>query len=113
MKFNRGAALTCTFAYNGLDDRVNIGVNGVPTTYTLDLNAGLTQILADDTNTYLYGNGRIAQQSGTTTSYFLGDALSSVRQMASASGAVALTRCAKRDPYGNIVSNAGSAGSCS
>jgi len=50
------------FAYNGLGDRLRQTANGVTTTYTLDLNAGLTQVLADGTNTYLYGNSRIAQQ---------------------------------------------------
>lgn len=47
VKFNQGAVLTYTLAYNGQGDRVSVGVNGVPTTYTLDLNAGLTQILAE------------------------------------------------------------------
>ncbi len=51
------------------------------TNYTLDLAAGLTQVVDDGTNTYLYGNGRIAQVD-STTEYFLGDALGSVRQLA-------------------------------
>jgi len=37
-------------------------VNAATRNYTLDLNTGLTQVLADGTNTYLYGNGRIADQ---------------------------------------------------
>src|SRR5688572_26031088 len=41
-----GLAAT-TFAYNGPGDRVNQTVAGVVTTYTLDLNTGLTQVLAD------------------------------------------------------------------
>jgi YD repeat-containing protein len=49
VKFNQGAALTYTMAYNGQGDRVSVVVNGVPMTYTLDLNAGLTQTLADGT----------------------------------------------------------------
>jgi len=32
------------------------------TSYTLDLNNGLTQVLSDGTDTYLYGNGRIGEQ---------------------------------------------------
>ena len=32
----------------------------------LDLNAGLTQVLIDGTNTYLYDVGRIAQVNTTT-----------------------------------------------
>jgi len=41
------------FAYNGLGDRLRQTANGVTTTYTLDLNAGLMQVLADRSNTYL------------------------------------------------------------
>jgi len=78
---------------------------GITTTYTLDLNAGLTQVLADGTSTYLYGNGRIAQYAGTTPAYFLGDALGSVRQLTNASGAVTLAR--SYQPYGNTLSSVG------
>ena len=94
------------FRYNGLGDRLRQTVNGVVTTYTLDLNADLTQVLADGTNTYLYGNGRVAQQNVTSTDYFLGDALGSVRQLANASGSVTLAR--SYEPYGSVLSSAGS-----
>ncbi len=106
VKLQQGATLTYTLAYNGQGDRVSLAVNGVPTTYTLDLNAGLVQILVEGSTTYLYGTGRIAQQSGTT-SYFLGDGLGSVRQLTDGAGRLALTRW--YDPYGNIVSNRGDA----
>ncbi len=76
--------------------------NGV--NYTLDLNAGLTQVLSDGTNTYLYGNGRVAQ-AGSTTEYFLADALGSVRQLADPAGAVTLTQ--SYAPYGDVVSSVG------
>jgi hypothetical protein len=56
-------------------------VNSVTTQYTLDLNAGLTQVLQDGTNTYLYGVSRIAQYDASSPQYFLGDALGSVRQL--------------------------------
>jgi len=68
-------------------DWVSQTVGGVTTRYTLDLNADLTQILADGTNTYLYGNERIAQYSGMSPSYFMRDALESVRQLADNTGA--------------------------
>ena len=48
---------TTTYSYNGLGDRLM--QNGIH--YTLDLNTGLTQVLSDGTNSYLYGNGRISQ----------------------------------------------------
>jgi len=99
-------ANTYTFAYSGLGDRMRQVAGGITTTYTLDLNAGLTQVLADGTNTYLYGNGRIAQYAGTAPSYFLGDALGSVRQLANSSGAVTLAK--SYQPYGSVLSSAGS-----
>jgi hypothetical protein len=82
----QGTSLTYTYTYNGLGDRFKQVVNGVATTCALNLNAGLTQVLADGTNTYLYGNGRIAPYTGTTPAYFVGDGLGSVRQLANASG---------------------------
>jgi len=83
---------TTTYAYNGLGDRLT--QNG--TQYTLDLNAGLTQVLNDGTTTYTYGLGRSSQQSGTTPEYFLGDALGSVRQLTDQTGAI--TYSAAYDP---------------
>jgi len=79
------------------------------TTYTLDLAAGLTQVLADGTNSYLYGQGRIAQQSGVSESlpqYFLGDALGSVRQLLGTTGSVTLAK--SYEPYGEMLNSVGS-----
>ncbi len=55
-------------------------------------------------NTYLYGNGRIAQVN-TVTEYFLGDALGSVRQLTNVTGDVTLAK--SYDPYGNVTNSAG------
>ena len=101
------------YAYTGLGDRVRqstticLGPCGsaTVTTYTLDLNAGLTQVLADGTNTYLYGHGRIAEYAGTTPDYFMGDALGSVRQLSNASKAVTLAQ--SYQPYGELLSTTG------
>jgi len=68
------------------------------------LNAGLTQALSDGTNAYIYGNGRIAQVN-TTTEYFLGDALGSVRQLTNPSGSIAYAKV--YDPYGVVTAAAG------
>jgi RHS repeat-associated protein len=100
---------TYTYAYNGLGDRVSQTVGGVTTHYTLDLNAGLTQVLSDGTNTYLYGYERIGQYSSTGAGYFLGDALGSVRQMTDGSGAVTLTK--QYEPYGDVLSSSGTGAS--
>ena len=97
---------TYTYAYNGLGDRVSQTVGEVTTTYTLDLNAGLTQVLSDGTNTYLYGYERIAQFSESETGYFLGDSLNSVRQMTDEDGVVTLTK--QYEPYGEVLSSTGS-----
>jgi RHS repeat-associated protein len=93
-------------SYNGLGDRVSETVNGVTTTFTLDLNTGLTQVLADGTNTYLYGSGRICQFTGVESAYFLGDALGSVRQLADGTGVV--TMASDYQPYGEKMSSIGS-----
>jgi RHS repeat-associated protein len=73
----------------------------------LDLEGGLSQVLSDGTNDYLYGNGRILQANGTDTQYFLGDALGSVRQLTDAGGVVSLAK--GYDPFGNANWSAGAA----
>jgi RHS repeat-associated protein len=105
LKTFMNATTTASYSYNGLGDRLQETVNGVTTTFTMDLNTGLTQVLNDGTNTYLYGNGRIAQ-AGITTEYFMSDALGSVRQLTNASGQVTLTK--SYTPYGEALSSVGS-----
>lgn len=103
-----------SYGYNGLGDRLTETVNGVTTTFTMDLSpstglragSGLTQALSDGTNDYLYGHGRIAQSPITQSpnhqmEYFLGDALGSVRQLTNSTGALTLAKA--YDPYGNVV----------
>jgi RHS repeat-associated protein len=79
----------------------------VTTQYTLDINNSLSQVLADDANRYLYGMGRIAQQTPGGWQYFLPDALGSARQLTDAAGALALTQ--SFDPYGGLLASQGSA----
>ncbi len=98
--FNNGTNTT-TYAYNGLGDRLQQTVNYTTTTYAVDIAGGLTQVLSDGTNTYLYGVNRINQQHASLTEYYLADALGSVRQLADSSGDVVLAR--SYDPYGNLV----------
>jgi RHS repeat-associated protein len=92
---------TTTYSYNGFGDRLT--QNG--TQYTLDLNAGLTQVLSNGTTSYTYGMGRISQQSGTTHEYFLSDALGSVRQLVNGAGNVTLAK--SYDPYGVVTQSGG------
>lgn len=97
-----------TYGYNGLGDRIwqDSSQQGAShTEYTLDLNAGLTQVLSDGTNNYTYGLGRISQ-TGVDTEYFLGDALGSVRQLTNGSGDVTLAK--SYTPFGEVLSSNGS-----
>ena len=86
-------------------------IGGVTTDFVLDLNAGLTQVLQEETNTYLYGMERIQQTTGVDSAYFLGDALGSVRQLVGEGGQIDLVR--SYEPYGNVLSSYGSGKSSS
>ena len=96
-----------SFTYNGLGDRLQQTVNAATSNYTLDLNSGLTQVLADGTNVYLYGIGRIAEQISTTWSYYHPDALGSVRQLSDSTGQINLAQ--SYEPYGDVLNSAGTA----
>ena len=95
-----------TYQYNGLGDRLSQTVNGVTTQYSLDLNAGLTQLLSDGTNTWLYGTSRIGEEQPGGFAYHLPDALGSVRQMADGSAGVTLAQ--NFEPFGSVMATAGS-----
>jgi RHS repeat-associated protein len=96
---------TSTYEYNGLGDRLRQTVNSVTTNYTLDLNTGLTQVLADGSNSYLYGLGRIGELQLTGFAYHLGDALGSVRQLTNEVGVVTLAR--SYEPFGSTLTSVG------
>jgi RHS repeat-associated protein len=96
---------SATYTYNGLGDRYQQTVNSTTTTYVLDLNAGLTQVLDDGDSAYLYGLGRVAQVNGSTD-YFMGDALDSVRQLVEGGDIVLAKSYA---PYGEDLYSTGSA----
>ena len=81
-------------------------MNGASTNYTLDLVAGLTQVLDDGSNVYLYGVTRIGEKQPGGWQYHVGDALGSVRQLANATPAVTLAR--SYEPFGDTLSSAGS-----
>ena len=107
---------TTTYGYDGLGNRLQMsytltGQTAVTTTFSMDIASGLSQVLDDGTNAYLYGYGRIAQVNtgSLNTDYFLTDALGSVRQMTDASGAVTLAQ--NFDPYGVAVQSSVSTGS--
>lgn len=96
--YSDGRSPSITFAYNGLGERVSQSNSVQTVNYTLDIAAGLSQVLADGTHTYLYGLGRIAQQGPESTQYFLTDALGSVRQLATPTGNLNLSQAF--NPFG-------------
>jgi RHS repeat-associated protein len=100
-----GAGTTVSYSYNGQGDRLSQTVGITTTNYTLDLAAGLTQVLSDKTDTYLYGNSRIAQYGASGAQYFLGDVLGSVRQLVDTDGEVLLAQ--SYEPYGEVLASAG------
>jgi len=93
------------FTYNGLGDRLRHTVAGVPTTYVLDLEGGLTQVLSNGSNAYLYGNARIAEEQPSGWQYHLGDALGSTRQLVDASVSVTFSRV--YEPFGDPLLTSG------
>jgi hypothetical protein len=94
--------------YDGLGNRVSQGDNGVAHTYVLDISRGLSQVLSDNDQHYLYGYGRIAEQD-TNWEYFHTDGLGSVRQITNQLGEVVLNQ--GFDSYGNAKAVVGTAGS--
>jgi YD repeat-containing protein len=68
-----GVGKTVSYTYSGLGDRLSQTAGITTTNYTLDLAANLTQVLSDGTDTYLYGNGRIAQYDASGTQHFQGN----------------------------------------
>ena len=105
LKIVNGPEVSASYAYNGLGVRVQETVGGTTTHYVVDLNTGLTQVLSDGTNTYLFGIGRIAQESTSGKQYFLEDALGSVRQLVDSNGSVQLVK--SYEPYGEVLNSAG------
>ncbi|MBE0411428.1 MAG: hypothetical protein IBX69_17025, partial [Anaerolineales bacterium] len=105
---NEGGIVT-TYAYSGDGDRVSQTVDGVTTTYVIDVAAPLTMVLAETTGTetiyYLHGLNLIGQSDGVLMEYFTYDGLGSVRQVVDGSGELLYGQ--GFDPYGNPYLDAG------
>jgi len=93
------------YAYNGLGDRLQQTVNGAPENYTLDLVAGLTQLLEDGTKSYLYGVELIEEENIKGRSYLLSDAIGTVRQLAAENHTLSLTK--SYAPFGELYKSSG------
>jgi len=82
---------TTTYAYNGDGTLVSQATSGVTTRYTQDLAAPLSQVLqtqvgAATRTDYLYGLNRLASLNGSTKTWYVSDALGSVRRTVADSG---------------------------
>jgi RHS repeat-associated protein len=103
-----GGSFTTQYVYNGDGARVAGIADGLRTDYVQDVGLPLPQVLTarqgGTTSRYLRGLGLLAEQQGSgpaAWSYYLPDALGSVRQVAGPTGQVTLTR--RYDPFGNLV----------
>lgn len=101
-----GQSLNAAFGYNGFGDRLQQTINSQAINYTLDINTGLPNVLADNNRIYTYGIGNLSQANATGTDYFLGDALGSTRQLVNGSSEVGLAE--SYDPFGNPADMVGS-----
>jgi hypothetical protein len=79
MKQCVGTSVICS--YNGLGDRLKQTVNETEKDFSLNLNAGLTQVLAYRGDTYLYGLNWLGYDNSGETYQYLADTLGSVRQV--------------------------------
>jgi RHS repeat-associated protein len=94
-----------SYQYNGMGDRLQQTVNGNTTTYVLDINSSLPEVLNDGQSTYIYGLDNIAQVNAGGTQYFLGDGLNSTRQLTDTDRQITLAQ--SYDPFGNVIYSAG------
>ncbi len=100
-----GTSGTFNYAYSGLGDRLQGPDGENPVDFTLDLHAGLTQVLEQGSESYLYGIGRIGAEASGEQAYFLSDALGSVRGVSGEDGEMDLAR--GYTPFGETLSQAG------
>lgn len=67
----------------------------------------MTQVLEDDSNTYLYGLGRISQENAENIDYYLGDGLGSVRQVLLGDSARTVVLARDYASYGEVKTTSG------
>ena len=95
------ATLEYTYTAAGLRVAQSVDGNatsGGATTFAWDWASGLPEMLTDDDNLYLVGHDTLGRWDGATWTYYLPDALGSVRQVADDTGAVVSSR--EWTPYG-------------
>jgi RHS repeat-associated protein len=80
-------------------------VNGEATNYTLDTVTGLTQVLDDGANVYLYPLDRVGEAQPAGWAYHIPDALGSVRQLTDVDADVILAQ--SYEPFGGVMTSSG------
>ncbi|MBK9944711.1 MAG: RHS repeat-associated core domain-containing protein [Kouleothrix sp.] len=97
---------TTTYGYNGDGALISQLTAGITTRYTQDLAAPLSQVLQSFTGAtrtdYLYGANRIATQTSNVRTWYVADALGSVRRTVSDAGVP--QGSISYDPWGTVES---------
>jgi RHS repeat-associated protein len=99
--------VTSTYAYNADGVRVGATAGGTTTSYLVDRQASLPQVVSDGTSSYVQTDYGLAEQvsaAGSPT-YSVADALGSIRQITDAAGSVVGT--AGYDVFGAARSQSG------
>jgi len=99
---NVTTTLVYTYSADGL--RVAQAVDGDETTYVWDWASGLPEMLSDGERLYLVGHDTLGHWGGGEWTYYLPDALGSVRQVVDGAGSLASSR--EWTPFGVEVGNA-------
>lgn len=104
---NVKASTTVNYAYNGDGLRMSKTVNGVTAQFAWDASSGTPDVLADGTNSYIYGPGGVPVEEITpaATYYYHHDQLGSTRVMTDANGNVVASYT--YDPYGRTIGTTG------
>ncbi len=107
IRVTQGISVTA-YGYTGDGDRLWQNTDGVTTTFTLDLNSALTQVLAQSqggqTSRFLPG---IGQETNGVWAYYHSDALGSVRHLTGMAGTN--IGSVKYSPFGEIANSTGMA----
>jgi len=108
----QGPTTLASFVYDGRGRRQQKVAGGVTHTYVSDKDSLLEErVSTGQTLRYVEGSAtdqHLAMQDGAAVTYYVANHLGSVVQATNSIGAVTLMR--KYDPWGNILSGAGSAG---
>jgi len=102
---------TLVYTYNAAGLRVAQSVQSAPESvaaFAWDWASGVPEMLSDGGNKYLVGHETLGRWNGDDWSYYLPDALGSVRQVADGAGAVLGAR--EWTPYGVEVGGSGVCG---